>query len=71
MATTKKTPKRSSVDARVLAWRITPRAFDAMTAACKKLGITKTDLLNEGIVLALKKRGEAKAAAVFTAEVAS
>jgi hypothetical protein len=68
-ATKKKPAAKSDTDLRVLAWRIQPAQFDAMTAACKRLGLTKTALLNEGIALALAKRGEKTAAAKF--EVAS
>jgi hypothetical protein len=75
MATAKKTPTKTSTkkptaakgDLRVLAWRVQPDQFDAMAAACKRLEITKTTLLNEGIALALAKRGEAKAAEKFKA----
>ena len=68
-AKTTATPKD---DLRVLAWRVQPVQFDAMTTACTKLGITKTTLLNEGIALALAKRGEKAAAKHFeTREAAS
>ncbi len=65
--TTKKTATKTD-DLRVLAWRVTPAQFDALTAACEKADVYKTDLLMEGLALALAKRGEKTAAKLFTPE---
>ncbi len=65
--TTKKTTAKID-DMRVLAWRVTQAQFDALTAACAKADVYKTDLLMEGLALALAKRGEKTAAKLFTPE---
>lgn len=65
--TTKKPAAAPKEELRVLAWRVQPDQFDVMAAACQRLKITKTTLLNEGIALALALRGEAKAAEKFKA----
>lgn len=50
---------------RILAHRLTHARFDALQAAAKKLGISQTALVVEGLKLALEAHGEAKAAKAF------
>jgi hypothetical protein len=70
MATAKKTTKKtdSAEDLRVLAFRIPAAAFDALTAACEKQDVSKTQMVTDGLVLILKKLGHETAAKKFATE---
>ena len=52
-------------DLRVLLWREQSVRFDAMAAACHRLKVNKTTLLNEGIALTLAKHGGKTPAKLF------
>jgi hypothetical protein len=57
--------KTSDTAPRVLAFRLDPKAFDALTVACQGEGLTKTDMVLEGLALALAKHGKKGAAKRF------
>lgn len=59
----------SDGDKRVMAWRVTPKQFKAITMAAARHGMTKTQLLNEGLVHELEALGDDRLATRFASDI--